>query len=194
VDHLRGTGRWERSVLLVLADHSMDFSLPTATIPVNRLLAPRPDRQASIVITQSSGADLPYWTGSAAHRDAGLSVVRRLVQAHPGVLSGHVPGSLRPGREAGDLVAHARPGWRLTAPEPTANPIPGNHGHPATEPIPFLLSGGHPALRGRGTTSGAPARTVDVAPMVGAMFGLAAPASGHDSAPRREAFVALPLR
>jgi len=33
-----------------------------------------------------------------------------------------------------------------------------------------------------------------VAPTVGAVFGLAAPVSGYDGAPRREAFVSLPLR
>ncbi|GAB4079283.1 alkaline phosphatase family protein [Modestobacter muralis] len=193
VDHLRATGRWERSVLLVLADHSMDFSLPTSTISVNRVLAPRPDLQASITIAQNGGADLLYWTGPPARRKAGLTEVRRLVQAHPGVLSVHVPGSLRLGPEAGDLLAYARPGWRFTDPEPTSNPIPGNHGHPATEPIPFFLSGGHPALR-QGLSSSAQARTVDVAPTVGAVFGLTAPTGGYDGAPRREAFVALPLR
>jgi hypothetical protein len=193
VDHLMATGRWERSVLLVLADHSMDFSLPTATISVTRVLAPRPDLQGSIAIAQNGGADLLYWTGPAARRDVGLAEVRRLVQAHPGVLSVIVPGSVRLGREAGDLLAYARQGWRFTDPEPTSNPIPGNHGHPATEPIPFFVSGGHPAVR-RGVRSGAQARTIDVAPTVGAAFGLAGPTSGYDGAARREAFVALPLR
>ena len=193
LDHLRATGRWERSVVLVLADHSMDFSLPTSTISVTRVLAARPDLQASLTIAQNGGADLLYWTGPAARRDTGLAEVKRLVQAHPGVLSVLVPGSVRLGKEAGDLLAYARPGWRFTDPEPTSNPIPGNHGHPATEPIPFFVSGGHPSVR-RGVSSGAQARTVDVAPTVGALFGLAAPSSGYDGAPRREAFVSLPLR
>ncbi|MCU1618520.1 MAG: alkaline phosphatase family protein, partial [Modestobacter sp.] len=58
--------------------------------------------------------------------------------------------------------------------------------------IPFLVTGGHPAVR-RGSTSGAPARTVDVAPTVGALFGLGPPGGGYDGTARREAFTRLPL-
>ena len=55
--------------------------------------------------------------------------------------------SLRLGPEAGEVVAFCRPGWRFSDPDPvTSNPIPGNHGHPATRPIPFFISGGHPSL------------------------------------------------
>jgi arylsulfatase A-like enzyme len=70
-----------------------------------------------------------------------------------------------------------------------SNPIPGNHGHPATAPIPFLITGGHPAVR-RGATSSAAASTVDVAPTVGAFLGLPAPAGGYDGSARAEAFAA----
>ncbi|MBB3675284.1 alkaline phosphatase family protein [Modestobacter versicolor] len=191
VDHLQATGRWERSVLVVLADHSMDWSLPTALISVNRVLAARPDLQRAVQIAQNGGADLLYWTGPAATRTAGLRDVRRLVAAHPGVLSVHEPKELRLGPEAGDLVAYARPGWRFTDPQPLSNPIPGNHGHPATEPIPFMVTGGHPALR-PGTTSRAPVRTVDVAPLVGALFGLGAPRGGYDGLVRTDGFSRIP--
>ena len=192
VDHLRGTGRWERSVLLVLADHSMDWSVPTNLISVDSILTPRPDLRASVQIAQNGGADLLYWTGSPADRDAGLAEVRRLVAAHPGVLAVHDPAELRLGPEAGDLVTYCRAGWRFTDPTPLSNPIPGNHGHPATEPIPFLVSGGHPAVR-RGAVSGDPARTMDVAPTVGALFGLPAPSGGYDGAARLGAFRSMPL-
>ncbi|MCW2620088.1 MAG: phosphodiesterase [Modestobacter sp.] len=192
VDHLQRTGRWERSVLVVLADHSMDWSLPTGLISVHQVLAARPDLQAAVQIAQNGGADLLYWTGPDSTRAAGLAEVRQLVAAHPGVLSVHDPAGLRLGAEAGDLVAYARAGWRFTDPMPLSNPIPGNHGHPATEPIPFLVTGGHPAVR-RGSTSGAPARTVDVAPTVGALFGLGPPGGGYDGTARREAFTRLPL-
>lgn len=193
VDRLRATGKWERSALLVLADHSMDWSVPTNLISVAGILAARPDLRSSVQIGQNGGADLLYWTGSAARRPAGLAEVRRLVAAHPGVLSVNVPAQLRLGPEAGDLVAYCRAGWRFTDPTPLSNPIPGNHGHPVTEPIPFLISGGHPALR-RGAVSGAPARTVDVAPTVGAVFGLAAPRGGYDGTIRAEALRSVPIR
>jgi len=191
VDHLRRTGRWSSSVLLVLADHSMDWSLPTGLISVHEILAARPDLQAAVRIGQNGGADLLYWTGSRSARTRALADIRKLVSAHPGVLAVHDPGSLRLGPEAGDLVAYCRQGWRFSDPAPSSNPIPGNHGHPATEPIPFLVSGGHPAVR-RGAVSGAPARTIDVAPTVGALFGLPAPHGGYDGTARREAFSAVP--
>ena len=191
VDHLRATGRWERSVLVVLADHSMDWSVPTNTASVTSILAARPDLRASVRIAQNGGADLLYWTGSAGARSEGLAEVRRLTAAHPGVLSVHEPGELRLGPEAGDLVAYCRAGWRFTDPQPVSNPIPGNHGHPVTEPIPFLISGGHPTVL-RGRVSGAPARTVDVAPTVGALFGLTEPSGGYDGTARTEAFAAVP--
>ncbi|MGY2002783.1 alkaline phosphatase family protein [Blastococcus sp. SYSU DS1024] len=193
VRHLQRTGRWASSVLVVLADHSMDWSVPTNLVSVDAVLRPRPDLRQAVQIAQNGGADLLYWTGPAAQRAAGLAEVRRLVAGHPGVLSVHRPAELRLGREAGDLVAYCRAGWRFTDPTPLSNPIPGNHGHPATEPIPFLLSGGHPLVR-TGAVSGAPARTVDVAPTVGALFGLGAPRGGYDGAARTEAFTRLPGR
>jgi hypothetical protein len=186
VTHLQDTGRWGSSVLLVLADHSMDWSVPTNIVSVDAILAARPDLRNSLAIAQNGGADLLYWTGSTG-RTAGLAEVRRLVAAHPGVLSVRSPGDLRLGREAGDLVAYCRAGWRFTDPTPLSNPIPGNHGHPVTEPIPFLIAGGHPSVR-RGVVVGAPARTVDVAPTVGALFGLGAPQGGYDGTARTSAF------
>lgn len=187
VAHLRSTGRWASSVLLVLADHSMDWSLPTQFISVDQILRARPDLRSSIVIGENGGADLLYWVGSSTARRAGLAEVARLVAAHPGVLSVQPPGQLRLGPEAGDLVCYCRAGWRFTDPTPVSNPIPGNHGHPVTEPIPFLIAGGHPTVR-RGVTLGDPARTVDVAPTVGRLFGLAAPQGGYDGTARTGAF------
>ncbi|MGY2126926.1 alkaline phosphatase family protein [Blastococcus sp. SYSU DS0617] len=190
-DHLRRTGRWENSVVLVLADHSMDWSLVTNLVSLDLLLRSRPDLRESVRIGQNGGADLVYWTGPASRRSAGLRDVRRLVAAHPGVLSVHDPRELRLGPEAGDLVCYARAGWRFSDTTPLSNPLPGNHGHPVTEPIPFLVSGGHPVVR-RGAVSSDPARTVDVAPTVGALFGLPAPRGGYDGTARTAAFTAVP--
>lgn len=191
VDHLRGTGRWERSVVLLLADHSMDWSLVTNLVSVAEILRDRPQLRDAVQIGQNGGADLLYWTGPAAGRRAGLAEVRRLVAAHPGVLAVHEPRELRLGPEAGDLVCYARAGWRFSDTTPLSNPLPGNHGHPVTEPIPFLVGGGHPAVR-RGAVIGEPARTVDVAPTVGALFGLPAPSGGYDGTARTSAFTTLP--
>ena len=90
---------------------------------------------------------------------------------------------LRLGDRAGDVVVWCEAGWRFSDPQQTSNPIPGNHGHPATYPIPFFLSGGHPAVPRRATSS-AHARTQDVAPTVAAFFGLDAPRGGWDGRSR----------
>ena len=88
--------------------------------------------------------------------------MRRLALATDGVLAVHRPGELRLGPEAGDLVVYCQAGWRFSDPDYTNNPIPGNHGHPATLPIPFFLSGGSRRVR-RGSST-ARAHTLDVAP------------------------------
>jgi hypothetical protein len=183
IDHLKATGTWESSVVMVLADHSMDWSIPTNVVSVDLILQSRPELQPSIRIAQNGGADLLYWTGPDADRAAGLAAVEQLVSAHEGVLSVNRPGDLRLGAEAGDLVAYCRAGWRFSDPYVASNPIPGNHGHPATEPIPFFISGGSPLVV-PGAVSSEPARTVDVAPTVGAVYGLKDPRGGYDGTAR----------
>ena len=69
-------------------------------------------------------------------------------------------------------------GWRFSDPDPSVNPIPGNHGHPATRAIPFFIGGGSPAACPKGKASLGTARTVDVAPTVAALFGVGAPRAG----------------
>lgn len=179
VDHLVATGRWSSSVLVVLADHSMDWSLPTNVISVGLLLASRPDLADHVMVAQNGGADLLTWTGPGSEREAGLAAVRAALLAHPGVLSVAAPDELRLGPQAGDLVAFCRAGWRFSDPYVASNPIPGNHGHPATEPIPFFVTGGSVRVQ-RGVTSPAPATTVDVAPTVGRLLGLGEPDGGYD--------------
>ena len=183
VDLLQSSGRWERSVVIVLADHSMDWSRPDRVVSLAPVLDSDPLLAGRVQIADNGGADLLYWTGDAAERDAAVTRMRELAEPVPGVLSVHDPASLRLGPEAGDLVAYCEAGWRFSDPDPLANPIPGNHGHPVTEPIPFFVSGGAPVVVA-GRTSTAPARPVDVAPTVGAVFGLAAPAGGYDGTSR----------
>jgi hypothetical protein len=78
------------------------------------------------------------------------------------------------------------PGWRFTDPELHSNPIPGNHGHPVTDPIPFLIAGGDSVVRA-GATVSTRVHPTDVAPTVGALFGLDAPAGGYDGSVLDEA-------
>jgi hypothetical protein len=182
VDMLKSTGRWRTSVVIVLADHSMDWSRPDKIISLAPRLEADPLLAGKVVVAQNGGADLLYWTGGAAKRSAALERMRKIALATPGVLSVKTPKSLRLSPNAGDLVVYCRSGWRFSDPAQHSNPIPGNHGHPATAPIPFFIGGGH-RLVSRGTFSAA-ARTVDVAPTVGKLFGLGAPRGGYDGRSR----------
>ncbi|HWM02658.1 MAG TPA: alkaline phosphatase family protein [Actinophytocola sp.] len=187
VDHLRDAGKWESSVVILLSDHSMDWSLPLSLVNLAGRLDDDPLLAGNVQIAQNGGADLLYWTGPPADRTEAIVHMRQIALDTPGVLSAHDPAELRLGPEAGDLVVYCKAGWRFTDPTVISNPIPGNHGHPATEQIPFVISGGHPMVR-RGQVSSAPARSLDVAPTVAALFGLAAPQGGWDGEARREAF------
>ena len=65
----------------------------------------------------------------------------------------------------------------------TSNPIPGNHGHPATRRIPFFIGGGHPLVP-RGASSPRHAHTVDVAPTLATFFGMSAGRKQYDGRSR----------
>ena len=179
VDLLKQSGRWDTSMVVVLADHSMDWSRPDRLVSLHPVLEADPLLAGRVQIAQNGGADLLYRTGPAARRDAALARMRELAAATPGVLSVRWPGELRLGPQAGDLVVYCKAGWRFSDPAFSSNPIPGTHGHPATEPIPFFIAGGHPRIP-IGVTSSRQAHTVDVAPTVGSFFGVERPRGGYD--------------
>ena len=183
VDMLKTSGRWRRSVVIVLADHSMDWSRPDALISLAPAFDADPLLAGNVQIADNGGADLLYWTGPADRRDQAVERMRAIALATEGVLSAHDPALLRLGERAGDLVVYCRAGWRFSDPDAWSNPIPGNHGHPATLPIPFFIAGGSP-LVAHGVSRTVRARTVDVAPTVGKVFGLGEPRGGYDGTPR----------
>lgn len=171
VDALKASGRWKDALVCVLADHSMDWSLPNRFISLQKAFDADPLLAGKVRIADNGGADLCYWTGPSAQRTSAVARMRRLAEATEGVLETHEPAALRLGPGAGDLVAYCQAGWRFSDPSATSNPIPGNHGHPATAPIPFWLAGGHPRVP-TARTSVAAAHTYDVAPTVASFFGL----------------------
>lgn len=186
LDSLRSSGRWERSIVIVLADHSMDWSRPDRVISLQAPLEADPMLAGKFVIGDNGGADLVYWTGPAGERERAVRRIREIAESTPGVLKAwdrRTPW-LRLGPEAGEVVVFCQAGWRFSDPEPvTSNPIPGNHGHPATRAIPFFIGGGHPAVR-PGRVSPKHARTVDVAPTVAEFFGLPVPKRRYDGRSR----------
>lgn len=186
IDLLKSSGRWEHSLVVVLADHSMDWSLPHQVIQLSSVLALDPLLAGKVAIADNGGADLLYWTGEPAQLDAAVARMIALSSAVPGVLAAHDPRStpsLRTGPIGGDVVVYAQAGWRFSDPGQLSNPIPGNHGHPATMPIPFFLAGGHRRVPVRATSS-TRAATIDVAPTVADFFGVGAPRGGYDGRSR----------
>jgi arylsulfatase A-like enzyme len=186
VDLLKSTGRWRHSMLIVLADHSMDWSTPDRVISLQASMDADPLLAGQVRISANGGADLLYWTGASADRPRAIHRMRQIALATPGVLSAprRDAKALRLGPNAGDVVVFCKAGWRFSDPNPvTDNPIPGNHGHPATRPIPFFIAGGHPRIPQRKASS-ALARTVDVAPTVASFFGAGKPRRGWDGRAR----------
>ncbi len=186
VDHLKSTGKWANSMLIVLADHSMDWSLPNRFISLSGALEADPLLAGKVQIAQNGGAELLYWRGAASEKAAAVARMTAIARGTTGVLAAYdraaTPG-LRLGPNAGDVIVYCKSGWRFTDPSPTSNPIPGNHGHPSTRPIPFFISGGHASVRAA-TVSSALATTVDVTPTLGKFFGLHAPSGSWDGTSR----------
>ena len=68
VDLLRSSGRWDRSMVVVLADHSMDWSTPDAVINLHSAFEDDPLLAGRVAIADNGGADLLYWTGGRQRR------------------------------------------------------------------------------------------------------------------------------
>ena len=182
VDALKSQGKWRDAMIVVLADHSMDWSTPDKVISLQGVLDADPLLAGNVQIADNGGADLLYWTGPADQKAEAVTKMRAIAKAQPGVLAAYprTAAWLRLGPNAGDVVAFCEAGWRFSDPDPaTSNPIPGNHGHPATRSIPFFVAGGHPTIP-RGRASSRTAHTVDVAPTVAEFFGAGDPAGGWD--------------
>jgi ectonucleotide pyrophosphatase/phosphodiesterase family member 5 len=221
VTELQTSGRWESTVLMVTADHSMDFSRRDRGLNLAPLFAAdellRDEVQAAI----NGGASL-YALRSPdeprAHerlrrmREIAMSVegIEHALYLRPNPQDGgerHWVARVFPqwglaGDMVGDMVVTVAPGYRLghdlNAPALVANPIPGNHGHPATLPIPVVISGGWPGVRTRTVTPETElavtdehpdqARNIDLAPTAAWLLGLHPPPGGFDGRVLEEAF------
>lgn len=182
VDALKEGGQWDDAIVVVLADHSMDWSTPDKVISLSASLEADPLLAGRVQIADNGGADLLYWTGPANRRAEAVGRMRAIARDTEGVLAAWDRRAdwLRLGPEAGDVVVFCQAGWRFSDPDPvSSNPIPGNHGHPATRAIPFFIGGGHRAVPRR-TTSSRVARTLDVAPTVASFFRAGVPRHGFD--------------
>ena len=139
VDHLKSTGRWRRSIVIVLADHSMDWSKPDRIISLTAPLAADPMLTGRVAIAANGGADLLYWTGPEDQRAAAVSRMRAVAAQVPGVLSTHVTDDpdLRLGPVAGrrrrllhGRLAVQRPSAGNQQPDPRQPRPPGHAADP----------------------------------------------------------------
>lgn len=224
VTQLQSDGRWASTVVLFSADHSMDWSLPNRIVSLSPAFEADPQLAGRVIVAQNGGAAMYALRGpdgATARDDALLARMRAIAVATPGVsealytapnrLDGgrrDFVGAVHPdwgltGDRTGHLLVFVADGWRVTEPQPVSNPIPGNHGHTVTLPLPVIVSGGWPGLR-RGVVveprAGlAPtdrdrdqAETIDIAPTAAWLLGLSAPTPGFTGRVLREAFTRRP--
>jgi ectonucleotide pyrophosphatase/phosphodiesterase family member 5 len=222
VEELRSSGRWERTVFIVTADHSMDWSSRTEMVDLASEFE-ADDLLRDEVVTAVNGGACLYALRSPddprAHerlrrmRAIALAAegVREALYIRPNRRDGeeqHWVGRLHPewgllGDYTGDLIVTVERGWRIGHDGVDSNPIPGNHGHPTTLPIPVIVSGGWDGIRhghvveasGDPDVTDVPAEqagNIDVAPTVAWLLGLHPPPGGYDGRVLGEAFTRRP--
>ena len=198
LDDLHARGRWDRSVVIVTADHGMSAVGPTPERPHPVIsLEPvlRREMVRGVTVVADGGVEHVYAervaAGAAAAGDAAepLARVAALARAAPGVAEvlarlpvPDVPtlGAVHPGwhldhPRTGDLLLVAAPGYQFVDPfDPVEAGLLGNHGGPEDLAVPLVVTGGWAGLRAapRGTPSPG---SVDVAPTIAALLGLRVP-------------------
>jgi hypothetical protein len=224
VDELQSSGRWERTVFMVTADHSMDWSRRDHALNLAPAFEADELLAGEVVAADNGGACLyalrcpedPRAPDRLARmRELALATdgVDEALYLHPNAADGgdtHWLGKVHPtwrlGELGGDLLVTVAPGWRIghstSMPAMFANPIPGNHGHPVTLPIPFVIAGGYPGIvqqvvEAPGEVADdaehpALARNIDLAPTAAWLLGLQPPPGGFDGRVLSEAFRSRP--
>lgn len=208
VETLEGEGIWERSVLVVLSDHSMDTT--PQKIDLSGVFEGDGIDAGEFVAVDNGGADLIYLADRRADdRHALLKRMRSLATGTAGVDEvlyrkpnprdggrkhaldrGH-PGWHSAGRRSGDLFVTAEEGYAFSEGGPDSNPLVGNHGGSFTRDNFFAVFGGGTLVRQRTISDKAAddyddtianprqAENVDVAPTVMRLLGLRPPADSR---------------
>lgn len=207
VGTLQAEGIWDRSVLVVLSDHSMntapskvapsdvfaDAGIPADSyLPVDHTngsveliyLADRADPGRHALLKQMRDAIVPT-TG------VGEALYRR-----PNPLDGgrkHTSAKTRPswhvgGKRGGDLFLTTDPGYAFSDPDESSNPVPGSHGAPQTRDNFLAITGAADLVRQGAVFGEGRARNpinVDVAPTVMRLFGMHGPADSRGKVLRK---------
>jgi len=220
VEELRRSDRWSSTVLMITADHSMDFSSPLSTITLADDIAADPLLADRFTIAQNGGAALySLRDRKEPQGPARLAKLRSIAVATEGVDEAlyrqpnsadggqpHWVGRMHPdwhqtGERSGDLLLTVQDGRRVSEPAMTSNPIPGNHGMTSTLRIPIIVSGGlgvkqqlvAPAAPVSGAVRlPAQAENVDLGTTAAWLLGARPPAAGFDGRVLSEAFTSRP--
>lgn len=210
ISDLQSAGRWENTVMIIVSDHGMDWSLLLDYINLQPVL----DEIGGLTAVQNGGTDSVYLNDQTERGT--LAGYERLAAARAAILA--VPGvanvwytepnpadsdtdSLLPFQSRhenlGDLVISAEDGQRFSDPESYSNPIPGNHGHLPTLQNTLIVGGGADFIKAQYV--GEPdepishferrpgqSENVDIAPTVAWLLGL--PTGAYDGRVLSEAF------
>src|SRR5437879_1172032 len=210
LDDLHARARWDRSVVIVTADHGMSAVSPTPEHPqpvISRGPVLREAGVGGVTLVADGGVEHVYAGRVAASAttvgDAAetLGRVAALARTTPGVAEVlarlPVPGvptlhAAHPGwhldhPRTGELLLVAASGHQFLDPfNPVDASLRGNHGGPEELAVPLVVTGGWAGLHAapRGTPSPG---AVDVAPTIAALLGLRAPRllDGHRVPPAR---------
>ncbi|MEH3069162.1 MAG: alkaline phosphatase family protein, partial [Aeromicrobium erythreum] len=123
VSWLRTRSTWSSTTVVVLADHSMDWSDPDRLISLTRAFKGNALLEGQVAIADNGGADVISFLGRSADRSRALAEATRIALATPGVLSVRTTAQLRLGAKAGDLVVYCKSGYRFSDPDLYSNPI-----------------------------------------------------------------------
>ena len=218
VEQLKADGRWEDTALVVTADHSMDWSLPTDSVTIYPDFEADPLLAGQVLVAQNGGASLySLRDRDAPQAAARLSRMREIALATDGVDEAlyRLPNALDGGTEhwvgavhpdwhqthprSGDLLVTVQDTRRSSEPGTMSNPLPGNHGMPSTLRIPMVVGGGIGVVPSSvdgstdpSTRAADQAENVDLAPTAAWLLGVDPPAGGFDGRVLSEAFTARP--
>ena len=214
VGTLRDEGVWKRSVVMLVSDHSMDSTpqkvslgdaFEESGIDAGDFLAVQNGSFDSIYLgdrTAGSRFKLLRRMRAAALAQDGVDQV---LYRRPNPRNGgtrHAVSRVHPewrtsGARSSDLIATTDEGYAFSEsagslpfpiPDPTGNPLLGNHGSPKTADNFLALAGGSPLIRDgviRGANRRARPVNVDLAPTVMRLLGLRPPADSKGRFLRR---------
>lgn len=161
IDALQSSGTWENTVMILVSDHSMDWSTPGDYVSLDDAYAADERTADKYEIVQNGGVDLVYVKPDTKNKWRVRKALYELAAATDGVADVFYrrpnprdpKGAVMPGawglatKRVGDIIAMAEPGRRFSDPSAQSNPIPGNHGHAITRHNVALVTGGSPLVR-----------------------------------------------